>query len=127
MAKKPPLALVPDQPPAGPQPPRNLGGHGRSLWDRIQREYDVTDCGGIEMLALAAQALDRAEACREQIDRDGEMIRTKGGARENPLLKSELASRAFVVRTLARLGLNFEPVRPTVGRPGGGGVLGRDD
>jgi hypothetical protein len=130
MAKKPPLALVPDRPPtAGPLPPRNLGVHGRSLWDRIQREYDVTDCGGIEMLALAAQALDRAESCREQIDRDGEMIRTKGGARENPLLKSELASRAFVVRTLARLGLNFEPVRPAVGRPGGGGggVLGHDD
>jgi hypothetical protein len=69
---------------------------------------------------LAAEALDRAEACRERIDRDGEMISTKGGMRKNPLLKSELASRAFVVRTLARLGLNFEPVRPSVGRPGRG-------
>jgi len=69
---------------------------------------------------LAAEALDRAEVCRERIDRDGEMISTKGGMRKNPLLKSELASRAFVVRTLARLGLNFEPVRPSVGRPGRG-------
>jgi hypothetical protein len=31
-------------------------------------------------------------------------------------LKHELANRAFVVRTLARLGLNFETVKP-VGRP----------
>jgi hypothetical protein len=34
------------------------------------------------------------------------------------VMADELANRAFVVRTLARLGLNFEPVKPSVGRPG---------
>jgi hypothetical protein len=33
-----------------------------------------------------------------------------------------LANRAFIVRTLVRLGLNFEPVRPSVGRPSYGGI-----
>jgi hypothetical protein len=33
-------------------------------------------------------------------------------------LRAELANRAFVVRSLARLGLDVEPVRP-MGRPPG--------
>jgi hypothetical protein len=38
--------------------------------------------------------------------------------REHPALKHELSNRAFVVRTLSRLGLDVEPLRPSVGRPG---------
>ena len=69
------------------------------------------------MLASACQALDRAERCREAIDNEGEMIRTKAaGPRDHPLLKHELAARSFVVRTLQRLGLNMEAIKPT-GRP----------
>ena len=81
------------------------------------REYEIDDAGGLEMLASACQALDRAERCREAIDDEGEMIRTKAaGPRDHPLLKHELAARSFVVRTLQRLGLNMEAVKPT-GRP----------
>jgi len=36
--------------------------------------------------------------------------------REHPGLKHELAARSFVVRTLARLGLDVEAIKP-VGRP----------
>jgi hypothetical protein len=88
-------------------------------------EYDIQDSGGLEMLTAACQALDRAEALREEIDRDGEVIRSRGLIRDHPALKHELANRAFVVRTLAKLGLNFEPVRPSAGRPGSAfGVTG---
>lgn len=66
----------------------------------------------------ACQALDRAESLREEIDRDGEVIRSRGVIKDHPGLKHELSSRAFVVRTLAKLGLNFEPVRQAAGRPG---------
>ena len=69
------------------------------------------------MLAQACAGLDRAEALRAQIDADGEVIRGRDGLKDHPALKHELASRAFVVRTLARLGLNFEPLRAGVGRP----------
>ena len=41
------------------------------LWDEVQREYGVTDRGGIELLAQACGALDRAEALGEAIARDG--------------------------------------------------------
>jgi hypothetical protein len=71
------------------------------------------------MLCLACQSLDRAEALRAEIDADGQVIRSRGQIRDNPCLKHELAARAFVVRTLSRLGLSFEPMRSTVGRPPG--------
>jgi hypothetical protein len=60
------------------------------------------------MLTHAAQALDRAEKYAEQIDAEGATIETKHGLKEHPLLKHELAARAFVVRTLQRLGLDVE-------------------
>ena len=118
MAKNPRLTLV--QPGSNPaEPPRKLDDPGRNLWDRIMSEYDIADSGGLEVLAQACQALDRAEALRSEIDRDGEVIRVRGSIREHPALKHELASRSFVVRALARLNLNFEPVRSGLGRPGG--------
>jgi hypothetical protein len=104
------------------QPPRTLGDPGLSLWNRIMSEYRIEDCGGLEMLAQACQALDRAETLRSEIERDGEVLRLQGTVRDHPALKHELANRAFVVRTLVRLGLNFEPVKPSVGRPGYGGI-----
>jgi hypothetical protein len=114
------LALVRDAAETALDPPRSLGKPGRSLWDRIMREYAIRDAGGIELLLLACEATDRAASLRDQIDRDGELIPTRSGLKEHPGLKAELANRAFVSRTLKRLGLDVEPVRPGVGRPGGG-------
>ena len=118
MAKEPPVALVSTAAAPESQPPRGIGPDGQSLWQRVMAEYQIEDCGGIEMLAQACQALDRAEALRREIERDGEVLRLRGTIKDHPALKHELANRAFVVRTLARLGLNFEPVKPSVGRPG---------
>jgi hypothetical protein len=101
-------------------PPCALGKVGQSLWDRVLAAYDISDAGGVELLAQACAAADRAESLRRQIDETGEAIHTRTGMRDNPLLKHEVASRAFVTRTLCRLGLAVEPVRPGVGRPGVG-------
>jgi len=120
MGKKPPLALIRDPTETLLDPPRSLGKPGRSLWDRVMREYAIRDAGGIELLLLACEATDRAASLRDQIDRDGELIPTRSGLKEHPGLKGELANRAFVSRTLQRLGLDVEPVRMGVGRPGGG-------
>ena len=63
MAKKPkpPLKLVGDGASNYAEPPRNIGACGRKLWDKIMSEYAIEDSGGLEMLAQACQALDRAE------------------------------------------------------------------
>jgi hypothetical protein len=117
---KPPLTLVTPTAAKWPKPPRDLGEHGRALWDQITREYLVEDSGGIEMLMQACEAQDRIGRLREQINADGEVIHQRGTIKEHPGLKIELALRSFVVRTLQRLGLNYEPVRSSAGRPGQG-------
>ena len=71
VGKKPSLKLVKPSPVTGPAPSRTLGVHGRSLWDRVMTEYDIQDSGGLEMLLQACGALDRAEALRIEIERDG--------------------------------------------------------
>ena len=95
MAKKPkpPLKLIgSDGALTGTEPPRNIGPHGRKLWDQIMRGYAIEDAGGIEMLAQACQALDRAEDLHEQIEHDGAVIRVRGTIRDHPALKHEFAS-----------------------------------
>jgi hypothetical protein len=78
--------------------------------------YAIEDVGGIEMLTIACQAIDRAESCREEIDRTGHMIKTATGMRSHPLIRDELQCRALAMRTIDRLGINHEVVKP-VGRP----------
>src|SRR5262245_29996400 len=98
-------------------PPRTLGEAGLALWRRVNTEYDISDASGVEMLCLACQSLDRAEGLRSEIDRDGAVLVSRGQIRDHPALKHELQARAFVVRTLSRLGLSFEPLRSSPGRP----------
>jgi ABC transporter substrate binding protein len=107
-----PLHLVATASPTGNEPPRPLEEHGRALWDRILSEYDIADAGGREMLLQAAEALDRLQELRAQIT-----VARKNGFRNTPLLKVELATRNFIVRTLQRLGLNLEPLNQRPGRP----------
>jgi hypothetical protein len=115
----PKLTVIPA--PSVEQPPRSpikLGQVGQSLWDDIVSSYEFSDRASYETLAQACSAADRAEKCREQIDADGEVVWMRGVARDHPLLKHEIAARSFVVRTLAKLGLDLEPVRG-MGRPPG--------
>jgi hypothetical protein len=100
------------------EPPRPLGEHGRALWDQTTAEFDFSDIAGRELLGQACKALDRVQAMRKQIDEDGELIETNKGTRAHPLLQAELSGRSFVVRTLSRLGLPYEPVRSPGHPPG---------
>ena len=84
-------------------PPRELGTHGQALWDRIVGEFDVDTSAAAELLCQACQALDRAEGCAEQIVNDGLMIE----GREHPLVKHELAARAFCAKIVQRLELEL--------------------
>jgi hypothetical protein len=115
--EKPPLSIVTSET-TGIRPPRQLGQHGTALWNRVQAEYAISDIGGIEILAQACAALDTAEALAEAIARDGRVIYTRTGVpRAHPAIKDELNCRAFIVRTLERLGINVESIK-TPGRPG---------
>ena len=108
-------------PPLTTEPPRQLGMHGQALWRSITDAYDISDAGGVEMLAQACAALDRAESCAVAINNDGEVLRKAGVVKAHPLLRDELSNRGFVVKTLRVLGLDVEAVRPGRGRPPGPG------
>jgi hypothetical protein len=120
MAKTPaqPALSVVSPDTTGGSPPRDLGRHGRKLWDEIQAAYGIGDIGGRELLAQACQAAERAEALAAAIARDGTVVYGDSGSpKSHPAVKDELACRAFVVRTLERLGVTSEGVRPGPGRP----------
>jgi hypothetical protein len=108
------------------QPLRKLGVHGSSLWNVIMSEYHLEDGGGLEILMQACEAADRVAALAEKISIDGAVIQTKNGPKAHPALKDELAGRAFICRTLERLGLNLEAIRP-IGRPSGVAWKGREE
>ena len=115
MTAKSPLTAV-DTDLSLPSPPRKLGRHGLDLWRTIMADYRIEDRGGVELLVQACGAVDRVEALAERINADGEVIVVRGVPKPHPALAQELAARSFVCRTLERLGLNLESIKP-IGPP----------
>jgi hypothetical protein len=114
---QPPLSFVSPETTGG-APPRDLGQHGRQLWDAVQREFGIVDRGGIELLAQACGALDLVEALGEAIGRDGVIVYGRTGSpKAHPAVKDQIAARAFLVRTLEKLGVTTENIKPGPGRP----------
>jgi hypothetical protein len=116
-ANNPPFTVI-NPPSSAIEPPRKLGLHGLNLWNNIQSTYHIDDKGGCELLALACAQLDRVESLSEQIARDGEIYNDgEHPPRAHPALRDELAGRAFIARTLERLGVtSIAPDTPS-GRP----------
>jgi hypothetical protein len=112
-----PILSVVNLPSAIPKPPATLNEAGANLWRTVLADFVIDDAGSLCVLEQAAAAYGRAEALREAIDRDGEILLGRHGLREHPGLKAELQARAFVVRALSKLGVVFENVRPGPGRP----------
>src|SRR5262245_15557404 len=114
MARKPNLRIVkPNSKTTSriPEPPCKLGDAGRKLWNRILGEYDIDDTAGLQVLALAAQSLDRAENLSAAIKRDGETVQLRNGnIVVHSGIKLELACRSYVMRSLQKLGVLSEPL-----------------
>jgi hypothetical protein len=93
--------------------PAGLGPAGTAFWRRVQAEYGISDIGGLALLEEICAAKDRVESLREAINADGPVVRNKrgGGVRGHPALQSELQNRAFIARSLERLGISVEPVK----------------
>ena len=57
------------------------------------------------------------ETLGEAIARDGAIIYGPTGPKAHPAIKDQIAARAFLVRTLERLGVTSENTKPGPGRP----------
>ena len=124
MAQKPPQLTVIDaaSKPNPLEPPASLGKAGVELWKSIHRDYIIEDSGGHQMLLRICEAADSLGVIDSEIERDGPTIRTASGLREHPLLKHQLATRSFIVRSLLRLNLDVVAPRSEIGRPSSGGA-----
>jgi hypothetical protein len=116
-SKPSPFTVVGETAENGLKPPRKFGPAGESLWTKVQNDYQIRDIGGLELLTQICIATDRAEALAAAIEADGERIVTKGGPKAHPCIREETSVRAFICRTLQRLGITDQPVQP-MGRPG---------
>ena len=82
-------------------PPADLGPAGKKLWLELIKDFTLETSSEVQQLYEACVMEDRAVQLRARIDAEGVMPETL--RRDHPLLKHELAARAFVVRTLANL------------------------
>jgi hypothetical protein len=102
---------------SGGSPPRDLGQHGRKLWNEIQAAYGIGDIGGRELLTQACGLLDLVEGLGEGIARDGAIVYGPTGPKAHPAVKDQIAARALLVRVLEKLGVTSENIKPGPGRP----------
>ena len=95
--------------------PEHLSLKSRALWNEWAGKR-VTSAGRIEALRIGLEAMDRADSCREIIDKEGLTIVSKRGKmpHNHPLLKEELSSRRLFHKIIHGMGLDWEYSRDGV-------------
>ena len=119
---KPPLS-VGNRPGTALELPSTLGDAGAKLWRAVTSEFSFPDSAGRALLLQACEMEDRAQQLKAEIDADGPVIRTRSGTvKVHPAILAEANCRSFITKIFTKLGLLYEPVRSTPGRPPGGGI-----
>jgi P27 family predicted phage terminase small subunit len=107
----------PAPPEPAPEPPGTLGSTGSTLWRTVMGRY-VLNAPEAELLLLACEARDRAEALRLEIEAMGLTVQGAiGQSQVNPLLAVEGAAQMRCASLLRQLGLFREGKRDKPGRP----------
>jgi phage terminase small subunit len=92
------------------QPPSHLSLSAREWWAATVEAYVLQE-HHLRLLQLALEAWDRAQAAREQLDREGLTVAGSQGVRPHPCIAIERDSRLAVARLLRELDLDVEPPR----------------
>lgn len=99
-------------------PPRTLKAEGRRLWLELNRAWEF-DGEAMLLLKVALEAYERLSAVREQIDREGAVLKSPSGvAHAHPGLRVEKEARSGFLQAWRMLNLGMEPPREA-GRPPG--------
>lgn len=102
-----------------PPPPDYLRDDGRRLWSEVVEAY-LLDSHQVEILALAAGALDRQVEARQIVDRDGPCVEDRfGQVRTHPMVAVERDCRLAVARLVRELALEAPPSGARPPRAGG--------
>ena len=99
-----------------PAAPDHFSDEVKSLWDSILTEYDL-ESSERAILKVGLEAYDRAQVCRQQIDKEGPTITDPSGrVRAHPALQAEKNAISAYLQAFRLLALNEEPPKP-IGRP----------
>lgn len=94
---------------AAKKPPETLSDASKSLWGKILEEWAIEDPASLKTLEVGLLALDRAEKCRNRIDKDGEVVKDRFGQdKPHPLLASERDSRSQFLLAIKQLNLEVK-------------------
>jgi P27 family predicted phage terminase small subunit len=101
-------------------PPPALSAEARRWWRSIRVEYDISDPGGLLILASACEAFDRMRQAQRKLKREGlTAVDRFGQSKAHPATVIERDSRAALLAALKQLNLDLEPLEPRAGRPNG--------
>lgn len=97
-----------------PKPPAHLSPARRRLWAEIVEAYRVEDrAGGLELLRLALEALDEADAARAAVAEHGLLISGRYGDRQNPAVAIGRDAALRAARLLRELNVDVAEVPET--------------
>ena len=103
-----------------PQPPANLTGPARTLWQTVARDYGIEDSAGLIILTAAAEAFARLKQAQEVVAREGLLTEDRYGIKKpHPCVAIERDARGQLLAALKQLNLDLEPLRQSIGRPPG--------
>lgn len=99
-------------PPPPPEPPADLSERAQELWRQVVTPYDPPR--RLAAILEALRFLDRAEAARQEIARQGMTTGSGTMIHVHPLVKVERENRAAFMRWWTHLGFHTRP-HPTGG------------
>lgn len=98
--------------------PQHLNSDGRRLFESLTQEYSISDSGGVALVTVAAECLDRMRQAQAAIAEHGPVVKTgTDSVKSNPATKLEVDSRNGFLAALRQLNLDLEPLRDNPGRP----------
>lgn len=101
-------------------PPGHLSREGKALWRRLLAEYGIDDAGGLVVLAVCCEALDRMRGAQQAVLAEGQTVTDRfGQVKAHPLLSVERDARSAFLQALKSLNLDLEPLQARIQRPGG--------
>jgi phage terminase small subunit len=101
------------------KPPDHLKADGAALWTAISDEYSIDDAGGLALLTVAAECLDRLRGAQAELEASGTVVKDRYGAPKlHPAVQIEKDARNGFMAALKQLNLDLEPLQSRVGSPG---------
>jgi P27 family predicted phage terminase small subunit len=105
LMEKQALYAIPRTAEALPSPPKSLKKEGKALWNRVVEGFELEPYQ-MQTLRLACECLDRIEACRQVLQREGLMLQGRFGAKAHPLTSVEKDNKTVFARLLREIGLD---------------------